>query len=343
MLMASDIELECPSCSALLQLDAGFAGGVCRCSDCGTLMTVPSTAGEKTQQLRRRLDPNASEKPAADKATRDQPTSPPTEPVGEEVYVTESGQAVKVDAQRVPTARKRKGVRAATVAVVVLVLLLVVGGVGYVGYLLYQQLNDAPGDPDAPLVQEESFQYDRKVNPFTLQAPNALGFPLRPKTAIVIESSASATDNRDNIHAALRKGLLGRESDREVMLVMAGPRGLTEIKRWTELNDLDADDLGDLFDKPVSPGASDLAGALQAAVDAQPDVVLLVIGNAPAKAVQIEVAEILAAHPDLTVDILLLKGVALTLKNAIDDGLGRYVVLPRNTLAQWREDAQAGD
>ncbi len=35
------IELECPSCGQLLELDAGFAGGVCRCSDCGTLMTVP--------------------------------------------------------------------------------------------------------------------------------------------------------------------------------------------------------------------------------------------------------------------------------------------------------------
>lgn len=36
------IELECPSCQAVLELDAGFAGGVCRCSNCGTLMTVPA-------------------------------------------------------------------------------------------------------------------------------------------------------------------------------------------------------------------------------------------------------------------------------------------------------------
>lgn len=40
------IDLECPSCGEMLDLDAGFAGGVCRCSNCGTLMTVPSDAGQ---------------------------------------------------------------------------------------------------------------------------------------------------------------------------------------------------------------------------------------------------------------------------------------------------------
>ena len=36
------IELECPGCSERLELDAGFAGGVCRCQHCGTIQTVPS-------------------------------------------------------------------------------------------------------------------------------------------------------------------------------------------------------------------------------------------------------------------------------------------------------------
>lgn len=49
------IELECPACDELLELDAGFAGGVCRCSSCGTLMTVPSdaAAGGHAEQLSR--------------------------------------------------------------------------------------------------------------------------------------------------------------------------------------------------------------------------------------------------------------------------------------------------
>ena len=49
------LELECPACGELLELDAGFAGGVCRCSACGTLMTVPHDAahGEQAEQLSR--------------------------------------------------------------------------------------------------------------------------------------------------------------------------------------------------------------------------------------------------------------------------------------------------
>ncbi len=35
------INLPCPGCHTVLELDAGFAGGVCRCSNCGILMTVP--------------------------------------------------------------------------------------------------------------------------------------------------------------------------------------------------------------------------------------------------------------------------------------------------------------
>ncbi len=38
------IEMDCPTCGTPLSLDAGFAGGVCRCSGCGTLMTVPRGA-----------------------------------------------------------------------------------------------------------------------------------------------------------------------------------------------------------------------------------------------------------------------------------------------------------
>lgn len=47
------LELECPSCSELLELDVGFAGGVCRCSSCGTLMTVPDEAGAGPEKLSR--------------------------------------------------------------------------------------------------------------------------------------------------------------------------------------------------------------------------------------------------------------------------------------------------
>lgn len=62
------LELECPSCSELLELDVGFAGGVCRCSNCGTLMTVPDEAGAGPESLSR---PDRPEDPSAASAAGD--------------------------------------------------------------------------------------------------------------------------------------------------------------------------------------------------------------------------------------------------------------------------------
>jgi hypothetical protein len=36
------ISLTCTNCKAVLEMDDGFAGGVCRCQHCGTIQTVPS-------------------------------------------------------------------------------------------------------------------------------------------------------------------------------------------------------------------------------------------------------------------------------------------------------------
>jgi hypothetical protein len=161
------IELQCPTCNDLLELDAGFAGGVCRCSSCGTLMTVP--ADPSRQRAERLSRPDRPDSPGAsvpyelaEEAAAPQRVASParsgngaprvTRPAarsaaggntatgtagkdaargasgGPQTYVTASGRTVQV-AQLVPTARKRKrpGVRVATVMVFVLVMALVVG------------------------------------------------------------------------------------------------------------------------------------------------------------------------------------------------------------------------
>ena len=35
------VVVQCYHCNAILELDDGFRGGVCRCSTCGTLLQVP--------------------------------------------------------------------------------------------------------------------------------------------------------------------------------------------------------------------------------------------------------------------------------------------------------------
>lgn len=57
---AQTIALQCPVCSTELELDIGFAGGVCRCFSCGTLMTVPADPmHERAEALRRPERPDA--------------------------------------------------------------------------------------------------------------------------------------------------------------------------------------------------------------------------------------------------------------------------------------------
>ena len=35
------LSITCPECGQHLEIDDGFRGGVCRCSECGTMITVP--------------------------------------------------------------------------------------------------------------------------------------------------------------------------------------------------------------------------------------------------------------------------------------------------------------
>jgi len=80
--MANDtLELECPSCSELLELDRGFAGGVCRCFNCGTMMTVPNNPSrEKAEKLVR---PDAPGAPAAQASERPEAPARPDSPTAQ--------------------------------------------------------------------------------------------------------------------------------------------------------------------------------------------------------------------------------------------------------------------
>lgn len=57
------IELECPSCKEMLELDTGFAGGVCRCFKCGTMMTVPAEPGRGAEAISRPDSPSRPDAP----------------------------------------------------------------------------------------------------------------------------------------------------------------------------------------------------------------------------------------------------------------------------------------
>lgn len=46
------VVVQCYHCSNILELDEGFRGGVCRCSQCGSLLQVPKSTGNETRKAR---------------------------------------------------------------------------------------------------------------------------------------------------------------------------------------------------------------------------------------------------------------------------------------------------
>lgn len=68
------IDLECPGCRTNLELDAGFAGGVCRCFKCGTLMTVP--ADPKRERAEKLSRPSRPDAPGGSSGRPSEPAAP---------------------------------------------------------------------------------------------------------------------------------------------------------------------------------------------------------------------------------------------------------------------------
>ncbi len=61
------VVVECFHCTAILELDDGFRGGVCRCSTCGSLLQVPkgeADAPPKAKRVRPAVPPGPAVPPA---------------------------------------------------------------------------------------------------------------------------------------------------------------------------------------------------------------------------------------------------------------------------------------
>ena len=206
------IRLDCPECEEPLELDAGFAGGVCRCSNCGTLMTVPeSPTRGKAERLRRPDEPGQAPRAAAKAGKR--PAPPPAG-----TYVTASGRQVEIGkSTKVPTASKRiKAARYGTTAAFVVVMAVILGAAGYLGYRLINQTISDP--PDTTPI--ERFVFTAGAAPTTLPASNVLGIPVGRETAVIVDASAGADDWREPMEAALVAGLMRPPLERRSVMVI---------------------------------------------------------------------------------------------------------------------------
>ena len=270
------IRLDCPECGEGLELDAGFAGGVCRCSNCGTLMTVPAAAGSggKAERLMR---PEAPGEPVGKVAKSGRGGKPKAGvsglPVvdglpGAGTYVTASGKKVDIGAKtKVPVASRRiKAARYGTTAAFVVVMVLVLGAAGYLGYRMVNQTISDP--PDTTPV--ERFVYEPDTAPTALPASNVLGIPVGRETAVIVDLSEGADAWREDVEDVLVAGLFRGPVDRRaVMVVVVNGEGAEAFSRGPRpVEGIDPAALKAFMKSVKSGGDAPLAEAIERVADA---------------------------------------------------------------------------
>lgn len=292
------IELDCPECSESLALDAGFAGGVCRCSNCGTLMTVPANpASGKAEQLMRPDEPG---QPAVRRAKPGKAKAPAAPAPG--TYVTRSGKEVRISEKtKIPTAPKRiKAAKYGTIAIFVAVMVVLLGGAGYIGYMLVNRTISGPVDT-TPI---ERFAYDAYAAPSALPGSNVLGIPVTLQTAVIVDVSEGADAWRQPMEAALVAGLMQPNERRELMLLYVNGDG---VEAWRSgpraLSETDPAELQDFMKGIKSGGAAPLAEALQRVVDKGVDHAIIITGRPLSREDTAAMLKIAQAAPSLRVEV----------------------------------------
>ncbi len=284
------LELECPSCNEMLELDAGFAGGVCRCSSCGTLMTVPSDAGKaetisrpssagessfQTTGMERRARTGGKGKKGKKKDRA------PVETIEAGEYRTESGKVIRVEqTTRVPMAEsKRKKVRLVTtvaffgvvlgvVAAAVVAIVMMVGAPGGVG----------GGEEEGPPV------YDPAANPYTLPFANLAGVPISGRVVVVVEASYDSGEWTPSVGDVFQAGLKDKpESDAKVAFYAAaeGEPVVFDSGSPTPIGQIDPETLKEWFlDLPDDAEEGvDFTAAIEAALETSPSTLVIVMGR----------------------------------------------------------------
>lgn len=372
------LDLDCPSCGETLELDAGFAGGVCRCSNCGTLMTVPRDAGraEKLTSAPARsdspndeIDPDELEPvgrpgPARRGAggtrgkakrgkSKNKRGAARSETIDAGEYRTATGKIVTVEApMRVPMAEsKRKQVRVATTVVFMSVILCIAAVAVYAIITMVSGDGNTPANPNAAGGENNNkpaqLQYDPSINPYKADFPNIAGLPLKGDVAVVIEAT-----ERDSLlwmpQAAdmIRAGINRPGPSFNIAFTAAGkgtPKSFGTGKP-TAAKQIKEDQLRQWFNGLSYAKTVDRPTAVTAALANKPGTLILIFSDVPDSEVE-QLKEIVQAQPGLVVH-----GITIDASNPrsamhlwLRDREGsESVPISSFDIRQWKSESEAG-
>ena len=337
------LELECPKCKVLLELDVGFAGGVCRCSDCYILMTVPENPNaERPEKLFRpelpTLGPDSTEEP---QPPRDQAsdTLEPQQDKAAETYTTASGKRIRIESDTIiPTAHKKK--RPAVRATVVLIFMAVVALIFAMCLLALRVLITGEGEGIyTPPVPEAVVVYNPSANPFLLDHPNLLGLPITGRCTLIIDASEHSQPWLGVVKRAIQDGM-SHPSSKVSLLVVMTSNGEIEVSATEHetLEDLKSADLGRFLRGNTAFGDADLPAAVDRAMQGQPDRLVIITGNEPTQAQSNTLARMFDASPQVQVDVAQIDGAATSSWSGLcrPHG-GQAVAISLQQLRQWQD------
>lgn len=333
------LEMKCPSCTATLTLDAGFAGLVCRCAACGALMTVPNDSQTGSKSRAKRLErpdaPSGAEAiPAASamdpdtvkqhktKATDTTQSAPPSDAAGDATPPR-------------PGQHRRRGRALIMGAVILGVVALMVWTVAVLVITL-----GGDGTDNSENVAIEQFGYDPEVNPYTLTELNVLGLPLEDRAAVILDGSGSGRRWLALVRDAINIGLAQDSSGTAIGLVYASETGPVALSETLEPVSQITDDQLRAFHGGVTPrGVTPLTPAIEHALAWEPAHLVLITGQS-LNETQLETIEAaLADHASVRLDIVLVDATSDAADALAEAYGGRHLQLSLGQLRRWYQAA----
>jgi hypothetical protein len=347
------INISCPNCSTDLQIDDGFRGGVCRCFDCGTLMTVPDDPTAQTPEPLVRQGAGSGQgtgrkgrSPAAPKLKSKQAPVPPPAQAGS--YQTASGKKIELSeeqADEIPTADRRKVIRWATRIGVVLLCVGLLVGVGVGAYYAFttgkfekkEKKTITTKDAQKGVIYE---------NPFKNPEPNFLGQKVSEKTVLCVDASISmGSDVIPGVTDAVRACAQSLKDNQQLQAIFWKDTGpIVFPDSLTAAAHINHTDMKQTFNDINASGAQKPAKAIELAMASGADQLTLVIGRNVDPRLSSEMLQKLSSWSKIlsvvvVSDRLSEQDEVLTgLKEAVTKSGGEFRIISGKDIELWVED-----
>ncbi len=362
------LELTCPFCDKLLVLDAGFAGGVCRCSNCGMLMQVPASPSTKRRSTRTRPDrpdtPRSSKpstKPVVEaQVDRDPPAPPPAVSKKRSTPNKSAKRTTKPKRQHTPTpppsapkppdkkttltpaqthaVERAKGKRhlAIQVSLIAAFVAIIAMSVLAITAVVRHQIRHATPKNNTPGLVVK-FDYDSTANPYLMDKPNVLGIPLSPRTVVVIDASSASRKWLGLVKDAILAGSNFDTSAVTLMLVVGTEdRQAVFPESFTKLIRLPREDLRTFLNSILAFGVTDPVNAVRTALTTKPDQFVLITSQELPREHVNAIRGLLKASPSTRFDAVLIDAQAIDLLSITSLRGGQYITLSTQQITDWR-------